>query len=177
MLAAVLVHPDFKEVIPLAPEPIQKQDGRTKNDCERNAARRWLQKIRREHPRLKLIVVEDGLASNGPHVRDLIEYGMHFILGVKPGDHAFLFAQVEAARREGRSPTLTRKEGGITREVSWVWDVTLNESNPDLRVNFLEYREYDAKEKYCKNFTWIIDLHVTHRNAWLFARGGRAVAH
>jgi hypothetical protein len=90
MLAAVLVHPDFKEVIPLAPEPIQKQDGSTKNDCERNAARRLLQKIRREHPRLKLIVVEDGLASNGPHVRDLIEYGMHFLLGVKPGDHAFL---------------------------------------------------------------------------------------
>jgi len=60
---------------------------------------------------------------------------MHFILGVKPGDHAFLFEQVEAARREGRSPTLTRKEGKITCEVSWVWDVTLNESNPDLRVN------------------------------------------
>ena len=92
MLAAVIVHPDLKEVIPLAPEPIQKQDGSTKNDCERNAARRLLEKIRREHPRLKLIVVEDGLASNGPHVRDLIDYGMHFILGVKPGDHAFLFA-------------------------------------------------------------------------------------
>jgi len=98
MLAAVLVHRDLKEVIPLAPEPIQKQDGSTKNDCERNAARRLLQKIRREHPRLHLIVVEDGLASHGPHVRDLVACGMHFILGVKPGDHAFLFAQVEAAR-------------------------------------------------------------------------------
>jgi hypothetical protein len=43
MLAAVLVHPDLKEVIPLAPEPIQKQDGSTKNDCERNAARRLAQ--------------------------------------------------------------------------------------------------------------------------------------
>jgi hypothetical protein len=177
MLAAVLVHPDFKEVIPLAPEPIQKQDGSTKNDCERNAARRLLQKIRREHPHLKLIVVEDGLASNGPHVRDLIEYDMHFILGVKPGDHAFLFAQVEAARREGCSPTLTRKGGGITCEVSWVWDVPLNESNQDLRVNFLEYREYDADGKCRKNFTWITDLHVIHRNAWLLVHGGRARWH
>ncbi|MGA2069456.1 MAG: hypothetical protein ABSG86_31180 [Thermoguttaceae bacterium] len=104
MLAAVIVHPNIKEVIPLAPEPIQKQDGSTKNDCERNAARRLLAKIRREHPRLKLIVVEDGLASNGPHVRDLIESDMHFILGVKPGDHAFLFEQVEAACRQGHSP-------------------------------------------------------------------------
>lgn len=58
-----------------------------------------------------------------------------------PGDHAFLFAQVEVARRKSCSPTLTRKERGITREVSWVWDVPLNESHQDLRVNFLEYRE------------------------------------
>jgi hypothetical protein len=177
MLGAVLVHPDLREVIPLAPEPIQKQDGSTKNDCERNAARRLLAKIRREHPRLPLIVVEDGLASNAPHVRDLIEYDMHFILGAKPGDHAFLFAEVEAARRQGRSPKLTRKEGNITREVSWVWDVPLNESNPDLRVNFLEYKEHDAEGKCRKNFTWITDLYVTHRNAWLFARGGRARWH
>ena len=40
MLGASLVHPELKEVIPLAPEPIIKQDGDTKNDCERNATRR-----------------------------------------------------------------------------------------------------------------------------------------
>ena len=173
MLGAVLVHPDVKEVIPLAPEPIQKQDGSTKNDCERNAARRLLRKIRQQHPHLKLIVVEDGLASNGPHVRDLIDNRMHFILGVKPGDHAFLFEQVESARRKGCSPKLTQKEGAITREVSWVWDVPLNESNQNLRVNFLEYNEYAADGRRRKHFTWITDLHVNRRNAWLLARGGR----
>ena len=177
MLAAVIVHPDIKEVIPLAPEPIQKQDGSAKNDCERNAARRLLAKIRREHPRLKLIVVEDGLASNGPHVRDLIDFGMSFILGVKPGDHASLFEQVEAARREGRSPKLQRKEGKVAAEVSWVWDVVLNESNPDLRVNFLEYNEYDASGNRLKHFTWISDFHITRRNAWVLASGGRARWH
>ena len=66
MFGAVIVHPELEEVIPLAPEPIQKQDGSSKNDCERNAARRLLAKIRCEHPHLKLIVVKDGLASNGP---------------------------------------------------------------------------------------------------------------
>lgn len=174
MLGAVICHPDIKEVIPLAPEPIQKQDGASKNDCERNAAKRLLPKIRQQHPHLKFIVIEDGLASNGPHVRDLKDNGMHFILGVKPGDHAFLFEQVEAARRRGRSPRLTRKEGDITAEVSWVYGVPLNESNPDLRVDFLEYNEYDAEGKRLKHFTWITDLHINLRNAWLFARGGRA---
>jgi hypothetical protein len=177
MLGAVIVHPDIKEVIPLAPEPIQKQDGSSKNDCERNAARRLLAKIRREHPRLKLTVVEDGLASNGPHVRDLIGADMHFILGVKPGDHAYLFEQVEAARLEQRSPTLRQKKGKITAEVSWVWGLTLNESNPDLRVNFLEYNEYDASGTRIKHFTWITDFYITLRNAWVLAKGGRARWH
>jgi len=42
MLGAAIVHPDFKEVVPVMPEPIIKQDGETKNDCERNAAKRFL---------------------------------------------------------------------------------------------------------------------------------------
>jgi len=36
MVAAVLVHPDSKVVIPIAVEPIIQQDGNNKNDCERN---------------------------------------------------------------------------------------------------------------------------------------------
>lgn len=80
MLAAVMMHPEHREVIPLAPEPIEKQDGCEKNDCERNAAKRLLRQIRREHPHLKLIVVEDGLASNAPHILELKNQNMHFIL-------------------------------------------------------------------------------------------------
>ncbi|GAB6060660.1 hypothetical protein [Desulfonatronum parangueonense] len=91
MLGAVLVHPDHKEVFALAPEPILKQDGATKNDCERNAAKRLLEDLRREHPHLKLIVIEDALASNGPHIRQLKAQDIRFILGAKPDDHKYLF--------------------------------------------------------------------------------------
>ena len=49
MLGAVLVNPYLKEVIPLAPEPIIKADGDAKNDCERNATRRWLTRTGRMH--------------------------------------------------------------------------------------------------------------------------------
>jgi hypothetical protein len=80
---ATLVHPDLKEVLPLAPEPIVPQDGQTKNDCERNATRRWLKRFRQEHPHLPVIVVEDALGSNAPHLRDLREARAHYIIGVK----------------------------------------------------------------------------------------------
>ena len=60
LLGAVLVHPERRVVLPLAPEPIMREDGASKNDCERNAAKRLLADVRREHPHLKLIVVEDA---------------------------------------------------------------------------------------------------------------------
>jgi len=91
MLEAAIVHPDRQIVIPLAPEPIVKSDGDNKNDCERNAAKRLLKDFRREHPHLKVIVTEDGLAVNYPHLSLLDELDMEYIVGVKPGDHEFLF--------------------------------------------------------------------------------------
>ncbi len=48
MLGAALIHPDKREVIPLMPEPIVKQDGTTQNDCERNAAKRFIAKLRQD---------------------------------------------------------------------------------------------------------------------------------
>src|SRR5436190_12850839 len=105
MLAAVIVHPDFPEVIPLCPEPIQRQDGQHKNDCERNAARRWLRQFRKDHPHLPVIVVEDALASNAAHVRDLLEQRVHFILGVQEGDHEHLFAQYQQCLEQDQVQT------------------------------------------------------------------------
>jgi hypothetical protein len=174
MLAAVLLHPNRREVIPLAPEPIQKQDGSTKNDCERNAAKRLLRHIRQEHPRLKLIVVEDALASNAPHICELRELKMHYILGVKPGDHASLFEFVERAYAEGRMTFVAWKEGDTWCEVGFLHGVPLNDSHPDLLVNFLDYSEYDPDGKRLKYFSWITDLRITKGNAAWLARGGRS---
>ena len=174
LLAAVLLHPEHREVIPLAPEPIQKQDGATKNDCERNAAKRLLRRIRREHPRLKVIVVEDALASNGPHIRELKALGFRYILGVKPGDHASLFERVEQAYEHGTMQFVSWQEGEVWCEVGFVHGLPLNDSHPDLIVNFLEYAEYDADGRRRKYFSWVTDLRVTKGNARWLARGGRA---
>lgn len=128
MLSAVLVHPDRKEVIPLAPEPIIKQDGANKNDCERNAAKRLLERIRQEHPRLPLIVVEDGLSSNAPHIRELQRLGMHFLLGAKQGDHPFLYDAVIAAHDEDRATTWSGKTpAGVHYEIAFINGVPLND--------------------------------------------------
>ena len=48
ILQAVLMHPSQKQVIPLMPEEIRNEDGSDKQDCEINAAKRLIQKIRND---------------------------------------------------------------------------------------------------------------------------------
>ncbi len=174
MLSAVLAHPDHSEVIPLAPEPIGNQDGHTKNDCERNAAGRLLRRIRAEHAHLKLIVVEDGLASNAPHIRDIKSLGMHFILGAKPNDHEFLYKRLEDEFERDRVTVITWKEGETTCEITFVNGLPLNASNQDLLVNFLGYTEFDEDGHVIKQFSWVTDLKIKRHNARELMRGGRA---
>ena len=103
MLGAAIVHPACEAVIPLMPEAIIKQDGAEKNDCERNASKRFFEKLRQDHPRLPLIITEDGLSSNAPHIRELIRHKLRFILTAKESDHTYLFARVRAAQQDGNT--------------------------------------------------------------------------
>jgi hypothetical protein len=175
MLGAAIVHPDFKEVIPLMPEPIVQQDGCIKNDCERNATRRWLKHFREDHPHLKVIVIEDALSSNAPHLCDLRAANAHFILGVKPGDHAFLFRHLREADEADRTSTLTQTEPdtGVVHHFRWHHNVPLNESHADELVHVLEYWELhpDGKIQY---FSWITDLTLGIDTVYRVMRGGRA---
>ncbi len=177
MLGAALVHPDQKEVIPMAPEPIIKQDGDNKNDCERNAAKRLLRRIRQEHPHLSLIVVEDSLASNAPHIRELMDLDMHFILGVKPGDHEYLFNQVLHEFEEDRVTILSwqkEDEKDVLCEIAFVHDLPINESNQDVRINFLQYMEFGPDGERRLHFSWVTGFTITRGNARHLVRGGRS---
>ena len=77
-VGACIVHPDKKNVTPLCPEIILNQDGNAKNDCERNASKRFLENFRREHPHLKAILVEDGLSSTAPYIRMIEEFDPYY---------------------------------------------------------------------------------------------------
>lgn len=170
MFCAAIVHPDKKIVLPLAPEPIIKTDGSTKNDCERNASRRLYADARREHPHLKCIVVEDSLASNVPHLSDLKALDMRYIVGAKPGDHKFLF---DLVKQSSCTEYSHQTEDQTTHRYCYINQVPLNKSHPDFKVNFVEYWEMDKKGKQ-QHFSWVTDLTITNENVYDIMRGGRA---
>lgn len=171
MLGACIVHPNQANVIPFCPELIQNGDGSAKNDCERNAAKRFIEHFKREHPHLKVIILGDGLASNAPYIRLLEERKMKYLLGAKPGDHQSLFAALEAS--EMTQYCEVSDERGFFHQFRFLNDVALNKSNPDVRVNVLEYMQTDPKGKETV-FSWVTNIHITQTNAFALMKGGRA---
>lgn len=170
LLGAAIVHPDQSQVVPFAPEPILKQDGHKKNDCEREAAKRLLADVRREHPHLKLIVIEDGLASNGPHIKLLKSLNLRFILGAKPKDHAFLYDWVAHSPVQHHEQT---DQKGHRHQFKFINQVPLNDTHFDCEVNFLEYWETTVKGKVI-HFVWVTDLALTPDTVYPVMRGARA---
>ena len=171
LLAAAIVHPDRAVVIPLAPEPIVKQDGVSKNDCERNAAKRFLAQLRQDYPDLPLIITEDALSANGPHIRELRKHDLRYILGVKEGDHTFLFDYVETAHQAGQTTLYEQQIKGVIHRFRFLNQVPLNASHQDLRVNFIEYWEISPTKT--QHFCKITDFTVTQFNVFELMRGGR----
>lgn len=168
MLGAVIVHPGYKEVIPFPPEPILMQDGKTKNDCEQTAVIRLLNNIRREHPHLKVIVVEDSLYATGPHIELLKLLNMRFIIGAK--QYANDFDYIDKEKIFTYSFT---DEQGVQHIYKYVNDLSLNGSHPNLKVNFLDYREILPNGE-VHHFTWVTDLLLSEKTIHKIMKGARA---
>jgi hypothetical protein len=168
------MHPDRREVIPVMPEPIVRPDGTAKNAGDRHAAKRFVAKLRQDHPHLKFIITEDSLSAHAPHIETLHRDGLHDILGGKEGDHAYLFQQVQAAEHDRRVTFYERHDRatGVLHRFRFVNDLPRNASNVDRRVNFIAY--WEISDTKVQHFSWVTDLHVSKRNVLHLMRGGRA---
>ena len=120
-------------------------------------------------------VVEDGLASNAPHIRECGRHNLRFLLGVKQGDHAFLFEHVGALRERGEVEEfeVLDEATGVRHRYLIGQQVPLNESNAELLVNFLEYWE-TTRDGRTQHFSWVTDLPLCRERAPQIMRGGRA---
>jgi len=171
MLAAVLVHPHKREVLPLDAEPILRQDGCEKNDCERNAARRLVKHLKESYPKLKALLVEDALYANAAHIEQILEAQYHYLIAVKPDSHKALFRQVDS---RGASNAYRFEENKLTHQLYWENNLPLCSSQSQIRVNFLRYQQRDQKGNLLHEFTWITDLALHKGNVLPLAKAGRS---
>jgi len=174
MLCAALVHPDQREVFLLGSEPILKQDGQDKNDCERNAAERLLDWMREHYQGCKLLFVEDALYANGPHLRRILKEGWNFIVNVKPSSHKALFRLFESRKQQRSVKSCTiQGEKGYTHRFWWDNNLPLNEAASDVRINFLYY-EQESPSGQIQRFSWATSIPLSRANVERIMRIGRS---
>lgn len=188
MLAGCIVHPDQDCVIPLCPEPILKQDGVEKNDCERVAFKRYLARLRRDHPKLGLIFVNDALHTTIPFIKDAMIYDFDFISAVKPGSHEKLFEGADKWEERGKLKFFNFEEEigdkvkkKVVHQFRYANNILFNHSDVNLSVNFFEYWEItqwvDPKgrlKEVKRHFSWVTNFEINNDNIMKLMRGGRA---
>jgi len=170
-----LVHPDLPQVMPLAPEFIRKQDGSTKQDCETNAGRRAIERIRAEHPQLSMIIVADSLYACAPTIRLLQAHRFSFLLVAKPGDHKSLFADIDGLRRGGMLDKVERRgKGGRGYVYEWTNQIPLNADPKSPEVNFVQLTIFNEEGKQTFRCSWVSDLEITEKNVEKLVQGARS---
>jgi hypothetical protein len=175
LLQPAIVSPALRQVLPLAPEFIRRQDGSSKQDCETNAAKRAIRNIRRDYRQLPIIIVADSLYSTGPFVRELTELRYSYLLVAKPEDHQSLFEDIEGLGRGGRlEGQETFGHQGQRYEYRWVNGVPLGADPESPVVNFVQLDIFDAAGKHTYRCSWVTDLQVTNENVQEVVRGARA---
>lgn len=176
VLQGGIMHPDCSEVIPFMPEQIVNADGSTKQDCEMNAAKRYLEKIHHEFPRLRLLIGGDALFSKQPIIEEMRQYQMHYLFAAKPDDHTYMMDWLAVY---DKLPSIEfTDEKGRRHHYEWMNCVPLNGSKDPVAVNFLRCTIVGKKKKSSdeevlfKN-SWVTDLTVSEENIKTLVNAGR----
>ncbi len=153
-----------------------------KQDCEINAAKRLILRIRKEHPKLNMIVVADSLHSKEPFIRKLTENRYHYILSVKEKDHKLLMEWIreqeylnEVSKKEITHTIGKKVKKEKTYIYKWINSVPLNGREDTLWVNYFELSIYDTEsDKITYYNSWITDIPITGDNIVELVKGARA---
>jgi Transposase DDE domain len=173
IVQAALMKPGKRQVLPLAPEEVRNTDGRDKQDCEVEAGKRLVRRIRKAHVKLKIILVGDSLYSKQPFMEEVTQEGMKYVLVVKEDDHKLLMEWVNEQRQlKEVSRFEVRDRKGRLHIYEWINEVPLNGNKKTLWVNYVEYWLVDG-EKATYHNSWVTDFRVDEGNVAELVRIGR----
>jgi hypothetical protein len=193
-LCGAVVKPGSNVVVALMPEFIRNEDGDKKQDCERNAGKRLLDRYQRDYGDKKLLLLADDLYSNDPFCRAVKAHKMSFIFTCKETSHPWLTETIknsylEEERIERWNPHKKRHE---IYTYQWLNGVPLRDEQggkPGMAVNYFsltvtsrekekERKETgDKKKKKQKPIfynSWVTDKEITRDNVATYAEYGRA---
>ena len=179
VLTPVIAQPGNETVISLEPAFILPQDGHEKQDCEIQAAKRWLEKQGEFYAKRGVTILGDDLFSRQPFCLALKGKKLHFILVCKPDAHANLYQTVDflAANQVVGTKVVRHWLGKYAEILTYRYanQLPLSGEQDALQVGWCEVsitRE-DTGDLIYKN-AFVTDFEVRETNVEAIVRDGRA---
>jgi hypothetical protein len=179
VLTPVIVQPGNETVISLEPEFIIPQDGHEKQDCEIQAAKRWVEKQGEFYAKRGVTILGDDLFSRQPFCVALKDKHLHFILVCKPDSHSNLYQTIDyLAANQVLGTKVVRRWVGKYAEIStyrYANQLPLCGEQDALQVGWCEVtitREDNGVQLYKNAF--VTDFEVRETTVEAIARDGRA---
>jgi len=175
ILAGTIVKPGETAVLPVMGELIGNEDGKEKQDCERNAVKRWIHKRAREYTWLKPTLLGDDLFSNYPLCKEIQEKGLGFIFTCKEETHPWLTETVKNSYLNEKTRREWNGRHHLVYRYRWLNGVDIRDNQETMAVNYVYLEiENEEKGKITYKNRWITNKAVTEENAALIASCGRA---
>ena len=173
MLAATVVAPGHAKIVPLMPEFIAPQDGAEKQDCERNAVKRWFDKHHARLAPLQPIYLGDDLFACQPIATMVKDNGGDFIFAAKESSHTALYDFIKGAEAFRHDEKVRKGKTTDTFRYRWFEAVPLREGKDALLVNWIGFEIIDAKGRVKYSMAWVTSLPITKQNVAEIVACGR----
>jgi len=174
LLSATVVAPDTTRVVPLMPEFIAPQDGTEKQDCERNAVKRWFEQHGKRVKKLNPVYLGDDLFACQPIASMITAHGDDFIFTCKETSHKTLYDFMDGCTKEKLETKIRRRSKTDTFRYRWIENVPLRDGKDAMNVNWIGFQIVDAKGKITTTMAWVTSLPVSTENVEELVACGRA---
>jgi len=178
VLLPVLVHPQRSQVIALEPEFISPQDGHEKQDCEYQAAKRWLESMGGRYAPFGVVLLGDDLFASQPMIEKVRSQKMNYLFVAKPSSHKYLYEELAGLEKLKGLQEVRRSywTGRAHRTViyRYINGVGLNARGSDgIEVNWAEITIVDDKGKQTFHSAFITDFLINAENVASIVEAGR----
>ena len=160
MLAATVVAPGRAMALPLMPEFIAPQDGAEKQDCERNAAKRWLAAHAQRLMDMRPIYLGDDLFACQPIADAITAAGGDFLLTAKPASHKALYDFMQGAEFDEHAVTQKTNGKRLTYRFRWFEGAPLRDGHDARLVNWVGVTITDVRGRVTYNSAFVTSLPV-----------------
>ena len=178
MLTPIIVSPNQSQIISLPPEYITNLDGGDKQDCERNSAKRWLNKHGDKYGDLNTTILGDDLYCCEPICTAVLKKKLNFIFGCKENSHKSLYEFISSPAMApffGKTEeTITIKKEKIINTYRYFNNVPIKTGKESLRVNWFEIISTNSNGERLFYGTFVTNHKITNDNVAELAMAARA---